>query len=140
MTTIHFLILSVVLWPWFPLTTRAPVTDRSPWDSAFHSPQLERLTTMVINLQQESFRDYLDADNALSYLPRGPACSNIRLLFILLLKASVYEAKEGCRLARLCTAWQITITNSRLHLWQTPWSSGASVNVHEVALNDGQGV
>lgn len=47
--------------------------------------------------------DYLDADNALSYLPRGPACSNTRLLFILLLKASVYEAKEGWGLARPCT-------------------------------------
>lgn len=75
MTTIHFLILSVVLQPWFPLTIQAPVTDGSPGDPAFHFPKLEGLTTVVINLQPASFRDYLDADNALLYLPRGPACS-----------------------------------------------------------------
>jgi hypothetical protein len=37
---------------------------------------------MAVNLQQEPFRDHLVADNALLYLPGGPACSSARLLFI----------------------------------------------------------
>ena len=99
MTTIHFLILSVALQPWFPLTTQARVPAGSPGDSDRPSSKLEGLTTMAIRLQQESFRDYLDADNALFYLPRGPARSNTRLLFIPQLRASAYEVRglQTCR-------------------------------------------
>lgn len=75
--------------------------------------------------------DYLDADNALSYLPRGPACSNTRLLFILLLKASVYEAKKKKKLR----TGQALHLSGHHHEFRASFRSkflGHSVNVHGV--------
>lgn len=69
---------------------------------------------MVINLLQEPFRDYLDADNALFYLPRGAQPVATRLLFISLLKAS--EAKGGGR-----CAWHVTTDNFQPHLVANSW-------------------
>lgn len=89
-TMTHFLIPWLFLWPCFFLTTQALVTDRAPgtveWEGLAHG----------VNLQQEPFRDHLVADNALLYLPRGPACSYTRPLFISPLKACL-QGMEGCR-------------------------------------------